>query len=134
MKKVTADTAFGDLNNDGFADLVVVNSGNQANQILFNDGSGQFVLAQIFGDGSNSRAVALIDLDNDNDLDIVVANTGMSASGYYLNQGDGSIGDIVELGEMLSTGVSIADFNGDGLADIVCQWQRCWFNGIFTAV
>ena len=127
----TADSAFGDVNNDGLADLVIVNRGGQANQVLFNTGGGEFVPSSSFGEGSDSRALALADLDNDDALDIIVANSGNSASGYYLNNGDGSFGSLIELGKMRSTGVSVADFNSDGLIDIVFGNGKAVGNKVF---
>ncbi len=81
---------FGDLNQDGFLDLYVVNGmmelttfGHlpdhelvEENQALKNDGSGVFQPAPEWGLGSkgSGRGMSMADLDEDGDLDIVVNN------------------------------------------------------------
>jgi enediyne biosynthesis protein E4 len=81
---------FGDLNNDGYLDLYVVNGMVaqelfehlpnyelvEANQAFRNDGGTSFVLAPEWGLGSmdGGRGMSIADLDNDGDLDIIVNN------------------------------------------------------------
>ncbi len=81
---------FGDLNQDGFVDLYVVNGmmelttfGHlphhelvERNQALKNDGQGMFQPAPEWGLGStqSGRGMSMADLDGDGDLDILVNN------------------------------------------------------------
>ena len=81
---------FGDLDNDGFLDLYVVNGMIAAelfhhlphdelveqNQALHNDGTGHFAPAPQWGLGSTAsgRGMSMADLDGDGRLDIVVNN------------------------------------------------------------
>ncbi len=81
---------FGDLNNDGFLDVYIVNGMIadgildhlpndelvEENQALRNDGTGGFVPAPEWGLGSTAsgRGMTMADLDSDGDLDIVVNN------------------------------------------------------------
>jgi len=86
---------FGDLDNDGALDLYVVNgmiAGDllhylpggelvEENQVLRNDGSGQFMPAGEWGLGStrSGRSMSMADFDGDGDLDIVVNNLNSPA-------------------------------------------------------
>jgi enediyne biosynthesis protein E4 len=81
---------FGDLDNDGFLDIYVVNGMLAAdlfsylegtelvehNQVFRNDGQGYFRRATEWGLGSTAsgRGMSMADLDDDGDLDIVVNN------------------------------------------------------------
>ena len=81
---------FGDLDNDGFLDVYVVNGmvdgelfgqlpNNELveeNQAFRNDGAGRFVPRMDWGLGTTSggRGMSMADLDNDGDLDVVVNN------------------------------------------------------------
>jgi len=87
---------FGDLDNDGWLDLYVVNGMIEAdlfhylpngelveqNQALRNDRAGNFAPMPQWGLGSTSsgRGMAMADLDGDGDLDIVVNNFGTPAA------------------------------------------------------
>ena len=92
---------FGDLDNDGYLDLYVVNGMIAAdlfpylpggelveeNQAFHNDGSGRFTHADAWGLGSkrSGRGMSMADFDEDGDLDIVVNNLN-SAAQLFENQ------------------------------------------------
>jgi enediyne biosynthesis protein E4 len=86
---------FGDVDDDGFLDLYIVNGMIAAelfphlpndelveqNQALRNDGTGHFAPAPEWALGSTSsgRGMSMADLDGDGDLDVVVNNLGAPA-------------------------------------------------------
>ena len=102
------------------------------NILYHNNGDGTFTdVSQKSGMwntiGTYALSVAVADLDNDGWPDIYVANDSTAAT-FYQNQKDGTFKDIaIEAGVAYSPdgkpqagmGVSIADFNRDGLLDIV---------------
>jgi hypothetical protein len=103
---------FGDLDNDGFLDLYVVNGMIAAelfdhlpgaelverNRALRNDGTGHFQPAPAWGLGSTAsgRGMSMADLDGDGDLDIVVNNLHRPAE-LFENRLCGGEGLLVDL-------------------------------------
>ncbi len=94
LRSLGFGTAFADLNNDGFLDIVAANghvldntseltegsSYPQRNQIFWNRGSGRFNEVLEVGPGFElvkvSRGLAVADLEGDGDLDLLFANSG----------------------------------------------------------
>jgi hypothetical protein len=79
--------------------------------------------------GYSVDRTVLADLDGDGDLDIVTGNTYVG-SAWYRNNGQGvfSSGGSVGPGDNGSKFVDVADFNGDGIPDIVVGgYTGVWF-------
>ena len=112
--KINEDVShdFGDVNNDGFPDLIVVSGGNEFKsgkairpRLYFNQ-NGSFTQDQnqLTGIELNASKVKLIDFDNDQDLDIcILADAektvfGQTPRQYLLkNDGKGNFQDVTEL-------------------------------------
>jgi len=88
LRRLGFGAAFADLDNDTFADLVVVNGHvldnvdilhggayAQPNHVYRNDGDGRFSVIEM-GDARVSRGVAAADIDGDFDLDVAVSSSG----------------------------------------------------------
>ncbi|QDZ22950.1 hypothetical protein A3770_09p54680 [Chloropicon primus] len=124
----------GDFDGDGDLDLYVANF-KQTNELLLNDGSGNFVRAlqdESTSDLTWGVGVVAADFDGDGNLDLYeVCDVPFMAGGnpedarnrLYMGQGDGSFvradpGNDAEARTDNSCGVVAGDFNGDGLVDI----------------
>jgi Ca2+-binding RTX toxin-like protein len=122
---VTGDissVAVGDLNADGFPDIVATDSYNNQVDVLLNNGSGGFPTFNSYATGYSPVAVAIGDLTNNGKQDIVTANSFGASVTVLLNNGDGTFGtphSFPDFDGYYPTDIAISDINGDGNADII---------------
>lgn len=121
VNRTPVSIAIGDYDSDGHADLAVALR-NDKLQLLFGLGNGRFRTGPLYEHGDTPTSVAAADLNRDGRLDLAVTNGGpmSSAVSIWLGQGDGSF----LLPTDYRTGkrplsVSFADFNNDGILDLL---------------
>lgn len=146
---VTLAIEWGDMDGDGDLDILVGNSGGEANKIYQNDGSGRFIditNGDLKTDTLSTKSVAWGDMDRDGDLDILVGNYRQEALPIivlYRNDGGGVFIDITS-GDLSSdleptSNVKWGDMDGDGDLDILATGSpnkvyRNEGEGIFSRV
>ncbi len=115
--------AVGDLNGDGYQDVVVRTANSVGEVYLWDNDAGGFqpVTSLSGSSGGSDGSVDLADFDGDGDLDVVVGcSTGDDR--IYWNNGDGTFASSYT--SLPSTNgttsvVKTGDFNGDGYIDIL---------------
>ena len=113
--------ASGDLNNDGYADLVTANTGDNTVSVLMNNGggTGTFAASKSYPVGKQPFQVAIGDLNGDGIPDLAVSDYGDNTVFILYGQTGGTFVG----GQTLSTcanpyGVAIADFRHSGQNDV----------------
>jgi hypothetical protein len=117
----TRHAAWGDYDNDGDADLYIV---NEQNNVLFkNEGTGSFEeIVCAVENTDEGRNASWIDHDSDGDLDLFVANIGANA--LYKNNGNDQFANIASgvlktvSGAWVSWTGAWGDYDNDGDLDL----------------
>jgi hypothetical protein len=126
----------GDLNNDGWPDIVVANYLSYTIGIFFAYKNGIFYnqITYFTGNSSYPLSVAVGDLNNDSLLDIVVANYGSNNFGVFFGYGNYAFSSQATFSTgigSLPRSVAIADFNNDSHLDIIVTNYNTDNVGIF---
>jgi hypothetical protein len=113
--------AVGDLDRDGRADLVGVNSAAKAVMVALGRGNGTFKATRSFPTGGDSPTQSLIaDFNRDHRRDLAVANYDSKTMAILLGRGDGTFGaprSFPTRGDGPFRAVA-KDFNWDGRLDL----------------
>lgn len=116
-------SVWGDLDNDGWVDLVLGNR-DIPSQVFRNNGDGTFQdVTQMVGieNIAKVQSVLLADVNNDGWLDVYWANLG-TQNAMYLNQGDGTFLDVTQVSgttdTQLNMGAVFFDYENDGDQDL----------------
>lgn len=112
------DVAFGDYDNDGYADIAL--SGNWSSTLYHNEGNGIFIQSGIALPGLNSPSIAWGDCDNDGDLDLLMVGDDGAPATYLMQNNDGEFTDMQSnITGTLGGDVSFGDYDLDGYNDIL---------------
>jgi tetratricopeptide (TPR) repeat protein len=124
----TRDAAFGDFDEDGDIDLLVINE-DGSNRLYSNQRQGIFRdITQDAGlpEIKGASAVSVGDYNNDGFLDLFLASSEAGASAMYLNRGDGTFSEDLISDELTASlkNVSVSDaelfdFDNDGYLDLL---------------
>lgn len=133
VSEVTSDAAYnscfntaGDLTGDGKPEIVSVNCNVDTLTIYVNNGDGTFQTGVYYDSNGNQyqypTEATIADVNDDGNADIVVGNVDSGDITVFLGHGDGSV--TVQPVSYATGGYPwntplVADFNGDGLMDIV---------------
>ncbi len=118
----TEGTSWGDLNNDGFIDGVVV--GADTALVYMNNGDGTFFASNnaITEGTTNAIGTALGDYDNDGDLDVfVTSNDNSVINRLWENDGNANFAEVTGtlINEVAASwGASWTDYDRDGYLDL----------------
>lgn len=141
-----AGIAAGDLNNDGFDDLLIL--GGLGNQIFINDGEGGFRdetakagiawIREQDNRPGEPRQPIIADLDNDGWQDIVITYVN-DVHRVYKNSGDGTFEDktvIAKLGgqDLVGGPATVFDYDGDGLLDLYITYFGNYLKGVLPTL
>jgi len=109
----------GDLNNDGYPDLVTSNRNFDNISVLLNNGDGTFAAKVDYGVGDGPEYVFAADMDIDGYLDLAVANRRSDNISVLFNNGDGTFAahSVYYAGDG-ATWIFAADLDGDGDLDL----------------
>jgi hypothetical protein len=107
--------AVGDLNGDGYFEIVVGNYTSHNVSVMLNDGYGGFGDPVLYDAGGHPWGVAVGDVNGDGKPDIVV--DVRSASNVLLGNGDGTFQTSVSFSSVGRP--TLADVNGDGKLDLI---------------
>lgn len=136
--------AVGDVNADGYADIVAMTNSNGRHIDLYlnNGGDGSFTRLPVDHQAMTNGSVALGDIDGDGNLDILANgwSDSMGALGVavYLGNGDGTFvkSDTLSLHGAFQGMSTLADMDGDGSLDIIltghgndwCRYATIYYN------
>ncbi|MFY9268832.1 MAG: VCBS repeat-containing protein [Candidatus Manganitrophaceae bacterium] len=117
-----------DLNQDGFLDLAIANTGNHSVFLLINNKEGGFQDPLRLKTGKQPRSIILGDFNEDGKIDLSALNNDEDNLFLYLNQGKSLYSaepSVYLVGRAPFAGVT-ADFNGDHHLDlaIVSRYDR----------
>ena len=137
MKNWYTTSLFADINNDGYADLILGQGDiGRDSHVLLNDGTGHFTRVtnplptSFFAPQQGPVDIKAGDIDEDGLLDLLIVDTRNTNIGWYIqvliNNGDGTFRDETE-SRLPQSGynspwmwrVCLIDFNMDGHLDIV---------------
>lgn len=114
--------AHGDLDGDGWLDLVVPNSvaSPAAISILHGRGDGTFDTTQTLASIDGATTAALGDVDGDGDLDVVVGRFAGTSVFLHRNEGGRTYGPATPIASVTSLGeLALGRVDSDGVLDLV---------------
>ena len=115
--------AAGNLNGDGFPDLVVVDRDGNTVSVLLGTGSGTFQTAVAYSAGDVPTDVSIGDFDGDGKQDLAVANYNSGNISILLGNGNGTFQPQSTYAVGASAlSVEGGDFNGDNKLDLAVTY------------